>query len=102
MKEVVIAGCCRTPIGVHGGAIKDLPAQRLAEIVFRETLSRTKLDPALLDEVILGCIAQPSEAAKIATARAPPVSPTASRAAIRTCGAASSRARAARAGKASA
>ncbi len=66
MKEVVVAGCCRTPIGVHGGAIKDLTAQRLAEIVFRETLARTKLDPALLDEVILGCIAQPSEAANIA------------------------------------
>ena len=66
MKEVVVAGCCRTPIGVHGGAIKDLTAQRLAEIVFHETLARTKLDPALLDEVILGCIAQPSEAANIA------------------------------------
>jgi len=65
MKEVVIAGCCRTPIGVHGGAIKDVPAQKLAEIVFRETLARTKVDPALLDEVILGCIAQPSEAANV-------------------------------------
>ena len=65
MKQVVIAGCCRTPIGVHGGAIKDLPAQRLAEIVFRETLARTKVDPALIDEVILGCIAQPSEAANV-------------------------------------
>jgi len=66
MKEVVIAGCCRTPQGSHGGALKDVPAQKLAEIVFRETLARTKIDPALLDEVILGCIGQPSEAANIA------------------------------------
>lgn len=65
MKEVVIAGCCRTPQGNLGGALKDVPAQKLAEIVFRETLARTKIDPALLDEVILGCIGQPSDAANI-------------------------------------
>lgn len=65
MKEVVIAGCCRTPQGNLGGALKDVPAQKLAEIVLRETLARTKVDPALLDDVILGCIGQPSDAANI-------------------------------------
>ncbi len=65
MKDVVVAGCCRTPQGMHGGAIKDLSPQRLAEIVFRETLTRTKVDPAAIDEVILGCCGQPSEAANV-------------------------------------
>jgi acetyl-CoA C-acetyltransferase len=65
MKEVVVAGCCRTPQGMHGGAIKDIPAQKLAEIVFREVLARTKIDPAIITEVILGCCAQPSEAANV-------------------------------------
>lgn len=65
MKEVVVAGCCRTPQGMHGGAIKDVPAQKLAEIVFRETIARTKIDPAVIDEVILGCCGQPSEAANV-------------------------------------
>ncbi len=65
MKEVVIAGAVRTPIGAHGGGLKSLRAQDLAEVVFRAVFERTGLDPALLDEVILGNIAQPSEAANI-------------------------------------
>ena len=65
MKEIVIAGAVRTPIGAHGGALKSLRAQDLAEIVFRAVFKRTGIDPAALDEVILGNIAQPSDAANI-------------------------------------
>jgi acetyl-CoA C-acetyltransferase len=65
MKDIVIAGALRTPIGAHGGALKSLRAQDLAEVVFRAVLERTGLDPAALDEVILGNIAQPSDAANI-------------------------------------
>lgn len=65
MKEVFIAAAVRTPIGTHGGALKSLQAQDLAEIVFRAVLDRTGVDPAALDEVILGNIAQPSDAANI-------------------------------------
>jgi acetyl-CoA C-acetyltransferase len=65
MKEVFIAGAVRTPIGNHGGALKSLRAQDLAEIVFRAVLERTGVDPAVLDEVILGNIGQPSDAANI-------------------------------------
>jgi acetyl-CoA C-acetyltransferase len=65
MKEIVIAGTVRTPIGAHGGALKSLRAQDLAEIVFRAVFKRTGIDPAALDEVILGNIAQPSDAANI-------------------------------------
>ncbi|MCK4471261.1 MAG: thiolase family protein, partial [Anaerolineae bacterium] len=49
----------------HGGALRSKRAQDLAEIVFRAVFERTGLDPAVLDEVILGCIGQPSDAANI-------------------------------------
>jgi len=65
MKEVVIASPVRTPVGSHGGALRSKRAQDLAEIVFRAVLERTGLDPAVLDEVILGNIGQPSDAANI-------------------------------------
>ncbi len=65
MKEIFIAGAVRTPIGTHGGALRSLRAQDLAEIVFRAVFERTGVDPAALDEVILGNIGQPSDAANI-------------------------------------
>jgi acetyl-CoA C-acetyltransferase len=65
MKEVVIAGAVRTPIGSHGGGLKSLRAQDLAEVVFRAVFERTGIDPAVLDEVILGNIGQPSDSANI-------------------------------------
>jgi len=66
MKEVVIVGGCRTPIGSHGGAFRDLTAQHLAAIVFQEVIKRTGIDPNLIDDVILGCIGQQSDAPNIA------------------------------------
>ncbi len=66
MKEVVIVSPVRTPVGAHGGALRDKRAQDLAAIVFKAVLERTGLDPAVLDEVILGNIGSPSEAANIA------------------------------------
>ncbi len=66
MKEVVLAAGVRTPIGNFGGAFKEVPAQELARVVMVESMRRANLDPKALDEVIFGCIAQPSEAANIA------------------------------------
>jgi acetyl-CoA C-acetyltransferase len=66
VKEVVIVNPVRTAVGAHGGALRDKRAQDLAEIVFRAVLEQTGLDPAALDEVILGNIGQPSDAANIA------------------------------------
>ena len=65
MKEVVIVSPVRTPVGSHGGALRSQRAQDLAELVFRAVFERTGLDPAVLDEVILGNIGQPSDAANI-------------------------------------
>jgi len=65
MEEVVIVEGVRTPIGSHGGAFRDLPAQDLAAIAMREVIKRTELDPNLIDDVILGCIGQYSDAPNI-------------------------------------
>ena len=66
MKEVVIVDGVRTPIGNFGGALKDVKAHKLGEVVVRELLKRTRLDPQLVEEVIIGNVAQPSDAANIA------------------------------------
>jgi len=65
MKEIVIVGGVRTPIGSHGGAFRTLTAQHLAALVFKEVVDRVGLDPKLLDDVILGCIGQQSDAPNI-------------------------------------
>ena len=65
MKEVVIVGGARTPIGSHGGAFRTLTAQHLAALVLKEVIERVGLDPNLIDDVILGCIGQQSDAPNI-------------------------------------
>jgi acetyl-CoA C-acetyltransferase len=65
MKEVVIVGGVRTPIGSHGGAFRTLTAQHLAALVLREVIDRVGIDPKLFDDVILGCIGQQSDAVNI-------------------------------------
>jgi acetyl-CoA C-acetyltransferase len=65
MKEVVIVGGVRTPIGSHGGAFRTLTAQHLAALVFKEVVQRVGIDPNLFDDVVLGCIGQQSDAPNI-------------------------------------
>jgi len=64
--DVVIVDGVRTPQGVFGGALKSLTAQQLGETVLRELLTRSKVKPAELDEVIVGCVGQQSDAPNIA------------------------------------
>jgi acetyl-CoA C-acetyltransferase len=65
MKEVVIVEAVRTPVGNHGGVFRDVDSKELARTVIKGVLDRTKIDPASIDEVIFGCIAQPSDAPNI-------------------------------------
>jgi acetyl-CoA C-acetyltransferase len=65
MKEVVIVSGVRTPIGSHGGAFRDITGQELAAQVFKEAVDRAGIDPRIIDDVILGCISQQSDAANI-------------------------------------
>jgi acetyl-CoA C-acetyltransferase len=64
-QPVIIAGV-RTPIGVMGGIMRDLPAQELGRLVTVELLERTKIDPALIEEVTFGCAGQGSDAPNVA------------------------------------
>jgi acetyl-CoA C-acetyltransferase len=50
----VICEPVRTPLGRFGGALRDVSAQRLAATVIRALIDRTGLDPAAVDDVILG------------------------------------------------
>ncbi len=65
MKKVVLVGGVRTPIGAHGGAFRSFLPQQLAATVIQELITRTNLDPHLIDDVILGCISQQSDAPNI-------------------------------------
>ena len=65
-QDVVIVGTVRTPIGDFGGALRDIPAQELARLVFVEVLRRTGIAPEDIDEVIVGCAGQASDAPNIA------------------------------------
>ena len=58
MREVVIASAVRTPIGKFGGSLKDVSARKLGAIVIKEALNRAGVDPAMVDEVIMGCVLQ--------------------------------------------
>ena len=58
MKEVVITGAVRTPIGKFGGMFADTMAVELGAIVIKEALVRSKLDSNQIDEVLMGCVLQ--------------------------------------------
>jgi acetyl-CoA C-acetyltransferase len=66
MKDVVIVAGVRTPIGNFGGALKDISAHKLGELVVRELLIRAHVDASFVEEVIIGCVGQPSDAYNIA------------------------------------
>jgi acetyl-CoA C-acetyltransferase len=66
MAEVVVVDGVRTPQGVFGGALKQLTAQFLGEVAVRALLTRTRLKPADVEEVIFGCVGQGSDAPNIA------------------------------------
>ncbi|MDQ2737988.1 MAG: thiolase family protein [Actinomycetota bacterium] len=58
MREAVIVEAVRTPIGKRNGALADVHAVDLSALVLAELVQRTGLDPALIDDVIWGCVAQ--------------------------------------------
>ena len=65
-REAVIVEGLRSPQGVFGGALKNFTSQQLGEIVVRELLKRTNLKPAEVEEVIVGCVGQASDAPNLA------------------------------------
>ena len=57
-KKIVLAGACRTAIGVMGGALSTIPAPELGTIVIKEALKRAGVKPEQVDMVYMGCVIQ--------------------------------------------
>ena len=57
-RKVVLAGACRTAIGVMGGALSTTPAPDLGTVVIKEALKRSGVKPEQVDEVYMGCVIQ--------------------------------------------
>ena len=58
IKEVVLCGAVRTPIGTYGGAIKDVSASDLGAAVIRETLLRSGLAGSQVQSLVMGNVIQ--------------------------------------------
>lgn len=61
MADVVIVDAIRTPIGALGGALAKVRPDDLAALTLKALLERNFLDPALVEEVYLGCANQAGE-----------------------------------------
>ena len=57
-RKVVLAGACRTPIGVMGGQFANTSAVELGTIVIKEALKRAGVSPDQVDEVYMGNVIQ--------------------------------------------
>jgi len=61
MATAVIVDALRTPLGRRNGTLKDVHPVDLAAHVLREIVARNDLDPALVEDVIMGCVMQVGE-----------------------------------------
>lgn len=61
MTTLVIVDAIRTPVGALGGILASLRPDDLAAFVIKEIVTRSKLDPALVEEVYFGCANQAGE-----------------------------------------
>jgi len=66
MREVVLIDGYRTPFAKAGTALADVSARELGRVAVTELLARSGVNPAEIDEVVLGNVAQPSESTNIA------------------------------------
>jgi acetyl-CoA C-acetyltransferase len=58
IREAVIIAAVRTPVGKFQGSLKGFKATDLGAIVVRESVKRAGVEPADVDEVIMGCVIQ--------------------------------------------
>ncbi|MEW6196594.1 MAG: acetyl-CoA C-acetyltransferase [Bacteroidota bacterium] len=54
MKKVVITHAKRTAVGAFNGSLSSLSAPQLGSIVIKSLLDESKINPAIVDEVIMG------------------------------------------------
>src|SRR5438067_8789706 len=61
IREAVIVGAVRSPIGKRNGSLKDFhPVDLLAEVL-KEVVNRTGVDPGQIEDNITGCVSQVGE-----------------------------------------
>lgn len=63
MRDAVVVEAVRTPVGRRNGALSGLHPVDLSAHVLKALVQRTGLDPALVDDVIWGCVGQVREQA---------------------------------------
>ncbi len=56
MNDVVIAGAARTPIGAFNGSLSSIPPTELGQVAVREALKRAGVEPAEVDELVMGVV----------------------------------------------
>jgi 3-oxoadipyl-CoA thiolase len=61
LREAWIVDAVRTPVGRYGGALATVRPDDLAALVIRALVDRTGIEPALVEDVILGCANQAGE-----------------------------------------
>jgi acetyl-CoA C-acetyltransferase len=66
MNDVVIVSAVRTALGRVGGSIKDVQPEDLAKLVILAAVERAGIEPASVDEVIIGQTKQSADAANLA------------------------------------
>src|SRR5438552_3538887 len=64
--RLVIIDGVRTPFSKMGTDLARLAADELGRVATNALLTRTGIDPGLIDEVIFGCVGQPAESANVA------------------------------------
>lgn len=57
-KIVYIVSAVRTPIGSFGGTLKDFTAPQLGAVAIKGAVAKAGIDPAQVDEVLMGCVIQ--------------------------------------------
>ena len=55
-EAIYITGMARTPMGGFQGALSSLTAPQLGSVAIRSAIERAHVDPAIIDEVIMGCV----------------------------------------------
>ena len=82
MSDIVIVSGARTPMGGFQGSLASVPAVELGAAAIREAVKRAGIEPADVQEVIMGCVL-PLVSSKVRPARRrsmpdcplPPVAP---------------------------
>ena len=68
LKEVVGVSGVRLPVGSYGGSLKNTPAIDMGAMVVKEAVKRAGIEPAVVDEVIIGQVGEVAENGFVARA----------------------------------